>query len=381
MIRQLFMGLCLMVFLLSCGKKTQEIRPVRKDIVETVFASGILEANNTYNLMAQSDGYLIHINFNEGDIVTKGNVLAIIDNKESGVNTASSSALLQMAQNNTSSNAPALAQAQKWIAIAKEQMKQDALQENRYQSLWNSNSVAKIDYEKAILNAITSKANYETAVENYKKLRQDAQQQLINSKTLKGINTIIETKNKIKAVVSGKVYKKEKQVGDYVRRGDVIATIGSATEIYAKITIDESNIAKIKIGQEAEIQLNTNKAKVYKAEVFQILPSFNESTQSFTCKLSFVTPLEFTIINTQLQSNIIIGTKKSALLIPRNFIDFGGFVQIKNHQNKTRINTSIVSNEWVQVLDGIDEKTILVTENIASNNIKTSEAGAQINKQ
>nr|MCU0322958.1 hypothetical protein [Chitinophagaceae bacterium] len=61
----------------SCGKKTQETKPIRKDVTETVFASGILEAKNTYSLTAQADGYLVAVNYNEGDIVETGKILAI----------------------------------------------------------------------------------------------------------------------------------------------------------------------------------------------------------------------------------------------------------------------------------------------------------------
>jgi len=39
-------------------EKTEETTPIRKDVTETVFASGVLEANNTYSLTAQTDGYL-----------------------------------------------------------------------------------------------------------------------------------------------------------------------------------------------------------------------------------------------------------------------------------------------------------------------------------
>ena len=70
----------------ACGKKTQETKPIRKNITETVFASGILEAKNTYSLTAQADGYLVAVNFTEGDIVEAGKVLAVVDNKESGFN-------------------------------------------------------------------------------------------------------------------------------------------------------------------------------------------------------------------------------------------------------------------------------------------------------
>ena len=154
--------------------------------------------------------------------------------------------------------------------------------------------------------------------------------------------------------------------------------IGEPTNIYAKVNIDEGNIGKVKVGQEALVQLNTNKDKTYKGKVAEIYPSFDESTQSFICKISFNEPLDFIIVNTQLQSNIIVGINKNALLIPRNYVDFGGNVQVKDQKEKVKITTQFASSDWVQVLSGIDENTVLVTENIKSNKMVTSEVGSQM---
>lgn len=163
-------------------------------------------------------------------------------------------------------------------------------------------------------------------------------------------------------------------------RGEAIASIGEPTNIYAKVNIDESNIGKIKVGQEALIQLNTNKEKTYKATVAEIYPSFDETTQSFICKITFNEPLDFTIVNTQLQSNITVAVTKNALLIPRNFVDFGGNVQIKDQKEKVKITTKFASSDWVQVLSGITDNTTLITENIAANKTATSEVGSQMMK-
>jgi HlyD family secretion protein len=367
------------VFLFSsCGKKIAETKPIRKDVTETVFASGILEAKNTYNLTAQADGYLTQINFNEGDIVPVGKVLAVLDNKEAGLNQQSAAELYNIAQSNTQSNAPALQQAQNSITISKQKMELDLVNYERYLKLWANNSIAKIDLDNAELQYKTAKANYQSAAENYKQLLQQAGQQVINTKVAKNINTVITGKNQIKAVVAGKVFKKYKQTGDYVKKGETIALMGFAENIYAKVNIDEGNISKIKIGQEAFIQLNTNKEKIYKAVVSEIYPSFDEATQSFICKLSFTDTLDFTIVNTQLQSNIVVGINKNALLIPRNYLDFGGNVQVKDKKEKVKVVTKFVSNDWVQVLSGIDENTVLVTDNISENKTTTSEAGAQM---
>jgi HlyD family secretion protein len=366
------------MILSSCGKKMEETKPIRRDVTETVFASGILEAKNTYNLTAQADGYLTQINFNEGDDVTVGKVLAVVDNKEAGLNQQSATDLYNIAQSNTQNNAPALQQAQTTISINKQKLELDLINYQRYQKLWAGNSIAKVDLDNAELQYKTSKANYVSALENYNLLMQQAKQQVISTKVAKNINAVVTGKNQIKAVVAGKVFKKYKQAGDYVKKGETIALMGFAQNIYAKVNIDEGNISKIKIGQEAFIRLNTNKDKVYKGVVSEIYPSFDEATQSFVCKLSFTDSLDFNIVNTQLQSNIVVGISKNALLIPRNYLDFGGNVEIKNKKGKVSVVTKFVSNDWVQVLSGIDENSILVTDNISANKTTTSEAGAQM---
>lgn len=362
----------------ACGKQTQETKPIRKDVIETVFASGILEAKNTYTLKAQTDGYLSAVNFEEGNVVRSGQVLAVVDNKESGFNQESAKDLYDIAQSNTQNNAPALLQAQNVISLNKQKMEQDFVQFQRYKKLWEDNSIAKVDLENSELQYKTSKTNYESSLENYKQIKQQAEQQVISNKAMKEVNTIVLSKNQIKAQKSGKIYKKYKQIGDYVTRGEAIALIGEPSEIYAKVNIDESNINRIKAGQEALVQLNTNKDKTYRGTVAEIYPAFDESTQSFICKITFNEALDFSIVNTQLQSNITVATTKNALLIPRNFVDFGGNVEIKGKKEKVKITTKFASSDWVQVLSGITDNTILVTDNLAANKTVTSEVGSQL---
>jgi HlyD family secretion protein len=364
--------------IVACGKKVQETKPIRKNVTEVVFASGVLEANGSYSLTAQTDGYLVQIYFNEGDMVKEGQVLAEIDNKQNEFNDKSASALYNIANANTSSNAPSLAQAKNSSLLAKQKMELDSSLFFRYKILMESNSVSKSDYDNSRIQYQTSKANYLNALENYNQLKQKAQQDLITNEAQKEISKIVSSNNQITAVFNGKVYKKFKQKGDYVRKGDIIATIGDAKFIYAKVSIDEGNIEKVKVGQEAIIKLNINKTKTYKGTVSEIYPSFDEGTQSFTCKLLINEPLQFTIVNTQLQSNIIVDQTKNAMLIPSNFIDFGGNVEVKGKKEKVKLETKFVSNEWVQVLSGINDGDILVTDNIKENNVATSEVGAQM---
>lgn len=352
------------LFLSSCGKETQETQPIRKEVSETVFASGVLEADGEYTLMAQTNGYITQLTFDEGDIITKGSTVIIIQDDDSKINLSGADDLLDIAKQNASPNAPLLLQAKTNIEISKDQMEQDRLNMERYARLWKKNSIAKIEYDNAKHKYETAQKNYQVTLESYEKVKNDANQVIVSNEISRKLSASATTKSKIKALQGGKVYKKYKSLGDYVRAGEVIAEIANPDLIYALVNIDESNIAKVSIGQEATIQLNTNTEKSYKAKVEEVLPTFDEASQSFLVKLYFVDELDFRIINTQLQANIHLGESENVLLIPRNYIDYGGYVQVKGQEEKTKVETKFVSSEWVQVIEGIDENVTLVTDNI-----------------
>ena len=348
-----------LVFLAGCQQQFEETTPIRKDITETVFASGKLYAEGTYNLIAKSDGYLVAINFEEGDVVAEGAVLAVVENENSKVNNIGTQELFEIAKYNASDASPVLSQARASIDIAQKQLVQDSLQAERYETLWKQNSVARVDYERAQLAYTNSRKSLESAIESYNQLKVDVEQQLINSRVNYEVSAESLKEVEIRAIVEGKVYEKFKEVGDYVTRGTVIATIGHPWDIYAEVSIDESTISKVRVGQEAIVQLNTNLEEGFDAVVSEILPTFNEASQSFTAKLTFTGPLEFQIVGTQLQTNIIVDQMDDALLIPRKYLDYNGNVQLKGSGERVPVTTRAISNEWVHVLDGIDEETEL----------------------
>jgi HlyD family secretion protein len=346
----------------SCGKPTIETKPIRKDITETVFATGVLEAENTYHLTAQADGYIAQINFEEGNLINKNDVFALISNQEHEINLQSANALYLIAANNTKSNSPLLLQAKNNIANAQKKYQLDSIQLFRYKKLFEVNSVSKLEYENMEVQFISAKNNLANAYQNYQNQLQINNEALINNDAKLKINNVAFGNNALKALTNGKVYKKYKQVGDFVRKGDVLALIGNAQSLYAKVSIDEGNINKIKVGQQVLVTLNTNTNKVYEGILVEILPQFDEATQSFVCKIKFNAEIDFKIINTQLQCNIIVGVQKNALLIPRSFIDYGGNVMVKGNKAPHKVKTNFISNEWVHVLEGIDENTILVSD-------------------
>ena len=168
------------LFFTACKNETSdEVKPVRKDISEIVFASGSLESDNKYNLTAQTDGNIIKLNLVEGTNVSINQIVATIDNKQNIINTKNATEQLKITKYNTTDNAPLLQQINANIEAAKEKLSQDVIQEKRYQELYNQSSVTKVELEKMQLSTKTSKANLAALQQQYKSLQQQNQQQYI----------------------------------------------------------------------------------------------------------------------------------------------------------------------------------------------------------
>ncbi|MBL7885393.1 MAG: efflux RND transporter periplasmic adaptor subunit [Flavobacterium sp.] len=343
----------------SCSD-SKEIKPIKQDIKELVFASGQLEWDNTYNLTAQTDGVIQNINFEVGNSVNKGKVLAVIDNPINVINVNTAEEQLVISNQNVSVNAPALLQMEQNIQFAESKYLQDKKNAERYERLNQNNIGSKVEYENAQLSAKNSLSNWNALKKQYTVLLQQAKQQQISTKGQLKNNQILKNYNSIIATENGTVIRKFKNNGDYVKKGEVIATIGDQKKVEAVLNVDENSIGKVQLGQIVYVKLNTNKGKVYNGKVTEILSAFDTQSQSFICKVTFDEVITNALFGTQLEANILVGEKKNALLIPRNYVGFGNKVNVKDKDEYVIIKTGIISTEYVEAIEGIDKNTVLL---------------------
>lgn len=353
----------IILFLFSCKNKTDEtVSPVRQDIEEWVFAPGQIEWDDLYNLTAQTDGILLDADFEIGDSIKKGMVLARIDNRSSVINTGTAREQLAIAEENLTSRSPALQQLKENIAIAEEKARQDQVQADRYDRLFKNNSISKVEYENVVLAAKNSASNVAALKKQYDVLLQQARQQTITARSQVKNNEVQQSYNQVLVVQSGTVVKKLKSTGDFVRRGEVIAVAANPSKVEIVLTVDENSIKKVNVGQKVAIRLNTDKEYVIRGSVSEILSAFDATTQSFLCKVipENELPAARNIYGTPLEANILTGIKKDALLIPREYMGYGNTVRVKGQKENKTIRTGIISTDFVEVIEGLTEKDVLL---------------------
>lgn len=353
------LAILILVILSSCVK-SEEIQPINQDIKELVFASGALEWDDSYNLMAQTDGILQNANFEVGDLVAKGKTIGVLDNEINKINAKVAQEQLVISNENITSTAPALMQLEQNIQFAESKYLQDRKQAERHDRLYQQQIGSKVEFENAQLAAKNSLTNLNSLKKQYRVILQQAKQQQIANRGQLESNLVQKNYNTIIVTESGTIIKKLKNNGDYVKKGEIIATIANQSKVEGVLNIDENSIGKVKIGQTVYVKLNTNKNNLLRGKVSEIFSAFDQQTQSFICKIIFNKTIENSIYGTQLEANILVGEKKNALLIPRNYVGFGNKVNVKGKDQAIIIKPGIVSTEYIEVLEGIKKDDVLL---------------------
>jgi multidrug resistance efflux pump len=348
------------ISLLSCGGKDESFQPQRDTITETVFAAGSLKAVDRYNLTAQAEGYIQSIAVKEGDAVSFRQNIAEINNTSSEASSAAAAKQLQIAQLNTQKNAPALQEAKANAEIAQQKMAQEEKNYLRYQQLATSQSVSTLEVENAKLSYETAQSNHVAAQQRLALVQQQAEWTLAAQQAQQVIQSNAAQYNQVNVLSDGLIVKLNKRVGDFVKKGDVIAVMASPKAIVAELNVDENSIRKVQIGQKVHVQLNVNKEKVIEGAVATIYPLYDEATQSFLCDVVLKDNLDFGILGTRLEANIDIVTRENALLIPRKYLSYQNTVQLKGEKDPKAVEVGIRSSEWVEILSGLSDNDVVV---------------------
>ena len=158
------------------------------------------------------------------------------------------------------------------------------------------------------------------------------------------------------------VYDILKERGEAVRRGEPLALLGDAKKFYAKLLVDELDIARIKKDMEVLIRLDYEKKKICKARIVKVYPKLNKEDQSFRVDAEFSNEIPAAIYGLTLEANIIISQKQKTLVIPKSLLLNGDSVRIVDNGNEKtiKIQTGIENLEWIEVLDGLTEKSELI---------------------
>ncbi len=356
-----YLTVLLTVLISACGKKTDTTNPVRKDIVQAVYASGKLFPVNHYSVLSKFPGYIQQIHVRAGQVVKTGDLLLTIRNDISKLNTGTAKNQFLLAKENTDPSGSLLNGYHQEVATADSKFKLDSLNFNRFSELLKQNAISKQSFDQAKTQFEISRQNLVRANENYENTERRLQIELKNAENLLQAQESSEKDYKILSVMNGKVYDVIPQIGDLVSSQSLLMEVGDSSNFEVELSVDETDISFIKSEQKVVYSIDAYQGKTFQGTVIELFPKVNQASKTSRVKGSFEYASGLPLYSgMSVEANIIIKEKKNALVIPKDYLYSEDSVQVKGKSGLTKVQTGIQDLEFTEIIDGISEGDVLI---------------------
>ena len=306
----------IVLFLSACSKKQEaELETIAaaknyvdaaeveiKTIEETVTYSGTLEAAKAAFVGPELSMKINKLLVDEGDVVTKGQLLAVMDNTK-------------------------LKQAEAQFDMAKKNY-------DRMKSLKNAGSVDKQTFDQIESAFKTAQSAYE----------------------------FVKNNTQIVAPLDGTVTLRTKQEGESYSAmlpsayGDpALFRIVNLDVLKMNVNISDVDINKVKKGQKAYIYVDSEPGQAFIGTVSFVSPEADMMSGTFPCEIAIANKDHVLKPNQYAETNIVINVSDNTFVIPKYaLIDEGIVFVVKNSvASKIKINTGLSNENEIEVISGL----------------------------
>jgi len=339
--------------LAACSKeKTEEIQPKIGTVTESVYASGVIKAENQYTVYSTVNGVLQEISINVGQEISKGQALFQIESEKAQLNTDNAKLAFELSNNNNQIIQDRIAEMELKVQAAKDKLTLDESIYKRSKNVKQYNAISEVDFERAELAFKNSKSNYASALKQLSQLKiQLKSEQSRNSNNLK-ISQKSQNDYTVKSAFSGELFDILVKEGTLISSQTPLAIIGKKNSYLLELDVDENDMVRVQAGQKILITMDSYKGQVFEATVAKIYPIMDARSRTFKIEAHFVNPPKKLYPNLTAEANIIIETRKNILTIPRNYLVDEEYVLV-NEDEKRKIKVGLSDYQNVEVLDGL----------------------------
>ncbi len=249
---------------------------VRQDLSTVVSGTGQIKPKNYVNVGATAMGRITHLYVKEGERVTKGEVVAQIENVQQQANVNGQEASIAAAKTDIASYVAAEKTAEANLAHAQADLEQKKLDWDRAQALYKDGIMAKQDYDarKAAYDLdVASVAQAEAQLNQAKANTDSARGHLHTQEANLKVNEDMLNRTIAVAPFDGIVTNEPLREGETVvegiqnTEGSTLMTLADMSIITAEVKVDETDIVNVQLGQPAEVTVDALPNKVFKGHV------------------------------------------------------------------------------------------------------------------
>lgn len=334
----------------------QKIKPTISDISESVYASGIIKSLNQYEAYCPVSGIIDSVYVSEGDPVRKGFPILSVSNAVQRLN--EENAKLSAAYADLHAQENRLKEAKLLVGLSRNKMYNDSLMYFRQRNLWRQQIGSRTELEQKDLAYENAKANYFSSRVRYQDLKRELDFRDSQSKKNLLISEKLADDYLLKSEMNGTVYAIYKEKGEIVNPQTPLAVVGDARKFIIEMQVDENDITKLKAGLPVKVALDSYKDQVFSATVIRINPLMNPRSRTFLVEAEFLKQPHKLYSNISLEANIVLSYKKSALIVPRNYV-LNDSVR-KSDGTKVKVKTGLRDYQKIEIVSGITDQDELI---------------------
>lgn len=358
--------LCMSLIFTGCGSEPVDeeiVKPVQ--ILQSVYGSqenslslsGNILPAETVKLAFKNPGVITQANFEEGDFVSSGQMMASIDTKEYNLQVQASSSDYESSKMQIESEIPAK------INQAKAQLDLTMITFDRVTALYEAGGATKAQLDEITAKKIADENTYKLALEAEaiaKSKLEKAQAGLELSQTKLSDTTI-------NSPISGIVMKKLAQEGEVTAAGYPVVAVGRVDVVDAEIGVSDKDIQDIKIGDVVKVYLY-GLNKVYSGVINEIGATADAATRTFAVKVQIQNP-DFEIRPGMVAKVKIPISSTEAIMVPLSSVitkSEGQMVFVYDEQTKTVkkhiVETGKIVKDQIEIISGLKDKSNIVVE-------------------
>jgi HlyD family secretion protein len=278
----------------SCKKGSKEysyetVQAKKGTIINTITATGTLEADTTVLIGTQVSGVINKIFVDFNSIVKKHQLLAVLDTTPLQTQVRQSQAALEQ---------------------SKGEVEYQRATFERYQALLDKKLIAQADYDQVKYNYSTARANLKTAQAGY-------------DKSIVNLNYAYIT-SPILGVVLNRAVDQGQTVASSFSTPNLFTVANDLTQMHVEANVDEADIGQVKQGQPVDFTVDAFPSEIFKGDVRQIRlqPIVTSNVVTYTVIVNAPNPEKKLMPGMTANITVLVQKVDSVLIVPGKALRF-----------------------------------------------------------
>jgi HlyD family secretion protein len=372
----------------EAAKETEPVVPVqvtevRRDSIQRILtAEGILRPKDQASIMPKITAPVRQFYVNRGDHVKKGQLLAVLENRDLAAAVADTKGAYDQAaaayRNTATATVPdAVVKAEQDVQAARQAL--DAAQKllQSREQLFREGALARKQVDEAAVGYAQAKSQYETAQKHLESL-----QRVSRHEEVKGVQGQLESAKgkfqgaeaqlsyaEIRSPINGVVTDRPLYAGEMAAAGSPVLTVMDVSRVIARANVPVDQAAHLRVGQQATMA-ETDAAIEVPGKVTVVSPAVDPNSTTVEVWVEAANPGERLRPGVTVKLSIVAETIKDTVVIPPDAVlpsQEGGNIAIVVGADATaherKIDIGVREADKVQVLKGLQPGEKVVTVN------------------